>query len=370
MQPNEKSTIPRSTTASDLGVLLAPGRTTHPEVALQQAVDAEERGLGRAFVSERFDLKEAGSLLGGVGALTSRLHFGTAALAVGSRHPLVTAAMGATMRSIYGPRFILGLGRSDAGHLKDQGMREASYQDLEEYARMIRQLWAGDTVTYDGPMGDFGTMRMADTPAEPHPQIWSVMLGGPKACRTAARFADGVVLTPFLTPEAVGRAVGWIRDERERLDLDPDGIEICHPLVSTPEFDETETLDRTAARFVTYTCAVKNGERAYTELNGFDRDVVRKIAQHPMFRQGDQSVTADRRFHREDLHEPARMVPQSWMKATCAMGSIAECMQTMDSFREAGATQLAFYGSTPKENARLIEAWQSRTAAVPVGGQT
>ena len=172
--------LPAAEPVDDLGIMLVTGRVKNPQAAIQEAEDAERLGFRRVFVSERFDLKEVGALLGGVGARTKRIDFGTAALAVGSRHPLVTAAMGATLQSMYGPRFVLGLGRSDAAHFVDQGMNEASYDALVDYANIIRRLWAGESVAYDGELGNFRELRMADPLEGTPPQIWSIMLGGPK----------------------------------------------------------------------------------------------------------------------------------------------------------------------------------------------
>jgi alkanesulfonate monooxygenase SsuD/methylene tetrahydromethanopterin reductase-like flavin-dependent oxidoreductase (luciferase family) len=61
----------------DLSIWLIPGRVKDPSEAITQAVDAERLGFRRAFLSERFDLKDAGALLGGVLARTSRLEAAT-----------------------------------------------------------------------------------------------------------------------------------------------------------------------------------------------------------------------------------------------------------------------------------------------------
>ncbi|MGU3498736.1 TIGR03857 family LLM class F420-dependent oxidoreductase [Mycobacterium sp. C31M] len=343
--------------------MLVTGRVRTPRDALTEAVDAERLGFRRVFVSERYDLKEAGALLGGVGALTDTIGIGTAALAVGSRHPLVTAALSATMQAMYGPRFILGLGRSDAAHFVDQGMREASYPALVEYADIIRRLWAGESVSYDGELGSFRELRMADPLDGPPPEIWSIMLGGPRACRTAARFADGVMFTPFLTPEAVANAVGWIRTERERVGLDPYSIRICQPVVTAPELDDDRTLIQTAGRFVNYVASGPTSFRIYKEYNGWSESVMTELRNHPLFRQVREGITVDRTFTHADLLEPARHVPEEWMRETAAFGSIDECVNTLAAYREAGADEITFYGTTPQENAKLIEAWRARSTA-------
>ena len=69
------------------------------------------------------------------------------------RHVLHTAAFGATMHAAFGPRFILGLGRGEHAYLRHEGLRTAGFDGLVDYVRILRRLWAGETVTYDGPAG-------------------------------------------------------------------------------------------------------------------------------------------------------------------------------------------------------------------------
>ena len=107
----------------DIGIFLTAGRVRDPSVALTEAQDAERLGIGRVWLAERYDLKEAGALLGGVAARTSRLGIGTATVATGSRHPLLTAALAATMQAMYGGRFTLGLGRSSNDFLRGRGSK-------------------------------------------------------------------------------------------------------------------------------------------------------------------------------------------------------------------------------------------------------
>ena len=149
-----------------------------------------------------------------MGAVTSRIGLATAALFAGSRNPILTAALGATLHSAFGPRFTLGLGRSSPEHTRSANMQAISFEALVDYAEICRRLWRGEWVDYDGPAGSYNGLHMADTYDGPSPAIYSVNLGGPKASRVASsgKF-DGVFLQPFLTTEAVRTSVEWIREE-------------------------------------------------------------------------------------------------------------------------------------------------------------
>jgi 2-methylisocitrate lyase-like PEP mutase family enzyme len=59
--------------------------------------------------------------------------------------------------------------------------------------------------------------------------------------------------------------------------------------------------------------------------------------------------------------EVAKLVPDEWAYETSLAGTIEECMTRMEAYKQAGAHEICFYGSTPAENAELISAWRDRT---------
>jgi probable F420-dependent oxidoreductase len=345
--------------ATDLSAYVQGGRVRSSAQAITDAVEAERLGFRRVFLSERYDLKEAGALLGGMAALTTRLGIATSALLPASRPPILTAALGATLHSAYGPRFVLGLGRGTAAYLQAAGIRPIGYDGLIDYARIVKRLWRGETVDYEGPAGTWAGLEMADLDDVALPEIWSVVLGGPKACAAAADpVFDGVFLAPFLTPDAVHTIVNRLREHCLRLDREPATLRICQPIVTAPELDGDETRALLHARMVTYLQEPNIGEM-YATLNGWNTQPILDVRNHEQF-QVMRGASADHRFHRVELLEPAKLVPDSWMYETSAVGSIAECVKTLAAFRAAGADELATYGSTPGQNAALIRAWRDR----------
>ncbi|MFI5042548.1 MAG: LLM class flavin-dependent oxidoreductase, partial [Acidimicrobiales bacterium] len=101
----DESTVERA--LDDLSVYVLPGRTTRPVLAIDEARDAERLGFGGVYMSERLDLKEAGAVCGAIAASTSRVRVGPALVHQGTRHPLTTAAMAATLQSMTDGRFVL-----------------------------------------------------------------------------------------------------------------------------------------------------------------------------------------------------------------------------------------------------------------------
>ena len=93
---------------------LLPGHTTTPIDAITEAQQAEALGLDTMWLSERFDVKDAGVTCGAALSTTQRLRVATAATNVHTRHPLVLATMASSLHDLSGGRFVLGLAREVA----------------------------------------------------------------------------------------------------------------------------------------------------------------------------------------------------------------------------------------------------------------
>jgi alkanesulfonate monooxygenase SsuD/methylene tetrahydromethanopterin reductase-like flavin-dependent oxidoreductase (luciferase family) len=187
-------------------------------------------------------------------------------------------------------------------------------------------------------------------------------MGGPKAAKLAARIADGAVMLDLVTPAAVARTNEIIRTERERLGLDPAAFTLAVGVISTPDFDETAVLNQTAARLLTYIVGMPSVVRSYARVNGWDEQVLHGLTQHELF-QRQKTKTADLAYFRHELIDAARQVPMEWMEDCCAIGTAEECVTSLQRFRDAGADEIVLYGSTPADNARMIELWRDRPQA-------
>jgi 5,10-methylenetetrahydromethanopterin reductase len=355
---------------SDLGIFLTAGRQRRPGVILEEAVQAERLGLRRGFLSERYDIKVTGPLLGGVGAVTSRLSLGTGVLAAGARHPVLTAALGATMQAAYGERTVLGLGRGHTTWMETLGLANQpgalgkmySLPAFVDYIDIIRRLWRGETIDYDGPAGRYEGIFMADPPQCAPPPIWWGLMGGPKAARLAATVADGAIMLDLVTPDAVARTAQIIRTERERAGLDPAAFRLAVGVITTPDFDDTGVLNQTAARLLTYIVGMPSVIEIYSTANGWDAGVLHRLTEHELFK-SQKTKTADLAYHRHQLIEAAKHVPMQWMYDSCAIGTSAECVRSLQRFRDAGADEVVIYGSNPTDNTQLVNQWRNRAQA-------
>jgi probable F420-dependent oxidoreductase len=331
-----------------------------PRQGLADAVEAEQLGFRRIFFSERWNLKEAGVFLGAVGARTEHLGLATGLVSPARRHLLHMAAFGATMQAMFGERFVLGLGRGDHGYLKHEGLRTAGYDGIVDHVQLLHRLWAGEVVTHDGPAGRYESIKLGDVHQGAPPEVWSGSFALPRAAAAAATAFDGVILPPLFTPDAVAAAVARLREACERIDRDPASLRVVACVITAPDLAEDEARALAHARAVTYLQAKEYGD-ATVRANGWDPEPVQRLRAHQQLTSGEMADTA---FHRIELLEPARLVPDSWIEESCALGSSADVVARLRDYRAAGADEVATYGSTPGQNAAVAAAWRT---PVPVG---
>lgn len=357
---------------ADLSHYIAAGRVTDASLALRQAQDAEAAGFRGLWLSERYSLKECGVLMGAIAATTSRIEVGTGAMTMLARYPIVTAAMGATLHSAFGPRCNLGLGLGATEFNLPHGVPLAGYTALVDYADILKRLWRGEKVDYDGPAGTYRGIVFPDVYPGPAPRIWQVQLGGPKACAVAAHPAiDGVVLGIGMTPHATGKAVTWLREACGRAGRDPATLRICVPVntaVDVPAGTEIENPSYggvvgfgTFKAFLGMFFTQPSLFLPIVERNEWDPGVVKRILDHPFFNR--DTANADNEVRdRTQIGEIAQLIPDEWVRESCAVGPVETCVGKLAEFKAAGADEIALYTGAPKQNTALVEAWRRRVA--------
>jgi 5,10-methylenetetrahydromethanopterin reductase len=328
-----------------------------PAQGILDGIAAEQIGFRRVFLSERWNLKEAGVILGAIAARTQHIDIASGIITTPARHPLHMAGMAATFQAAFGPRLVLGLGRGNSGWLHGAGLDMVGYRGLEDYVGVLHQLWRGQTVSYKGPLGHFPHLQLEDVGTDfAAPPVWFGTLGQPMAARAAVRSFDGVLLPPVFTPDATHAIVARLRAECATAGRDPATLRICQSVITAPDLDDIETRTLAHARAVTYLDAPGYGEML-VELNGWDMAPVRALREHQQFASMPTAVS-DLSFHRRELLGPAALVPDDWMLDSCAIGSVAQCVTALRRFRAAGADEIVTYGSTPGQNAALAMAWR------------
>lgn len=173
---------------------------------VRQAVMAEEAGFKYAGISDHFHpwLDSQGEspcvwpVLGGIASSTDRIELGTMVTCPTVRtHPAVVAQAAATVAEMMPGRFFLGLGSGENlnEHITGVGWPRAGLriEMLEEATQIIRRLWSGENVSYDGMYFTVSNARIYSLP-DVLPPIY-LAAAGPRAARLAGREGDGFIST-------------------------------------------------------------------------------------------------------------------------------------------------------------------------------
>ena len=190
-------------TLDELGYyLLAGAGGEGPATLMDEARRGEELGLGTAFISERWNVKEAASLVGAACAVTSRMQIATAATNHNTRHPLITGSFASTMHRLSGGRFTLGIGRGIAAIYGAFGIPAVTTAQMEDWAQVMRRLWHGEVIfNHDGPMGKYPILFL-DPDFNENIRL-ALVAFGPNTLALGGRVFDDVILHTYFTPETL-----------------------------------------------------------------------------------------------------------------------------------------------------------------------
>ncbi len=341
----------------ELGFYALAGGALSPRDVIAECARAEELGLGSGFLSERFNVKEAATVCGAMGAVTTGLGIATGVTNINTRNPLVTAAHATTMQALTGGRYTLGLGRGVKMALAGMGVPSATTAELEDFAGLVRRVTAGEAVTgHNGPAGSWPRLAIAPRPGYATPLLITAF--GPQTLRLAARAYDAVVLHTFFSDETTRRCVDIVRAECRRIGRDPAAVRVwsCYATVRD-DLPGDVILKKTVGRLASYL-------QGYGDLlvatNGWDPEPLARFRADEVVRsiRGaiDTIATPDELAHIEKL------LPAEWL-AAAAFGSPGQCAALVGKQFDLGVDGVIMHGATPEELAPVVEAYRGlRTA--------
>lgn len=340
-------------TLPELGFYALAGGVLTPRDAVTEVALAEELGIGSAFLSERLNVKEAFTVTGAMAAASTEIGIATGVTNFNTRNPLITAAHAATMQSLTGGRYTLGIGRGIAVVLGGMGLEPATTAQLEDFARLIRRLVTGRTVhNHDGPAGNWPHLRITPEPEHDVPLLMTAF--GPRSLRLAARAFDAVILHTFFSDETTRRCVDTVREECQRIGRDPRAVRVwsCYATVRD-DLPEDVVLMKTTGRLAGYL-------QGYGDLmvttNGWDPEPLARFRTDRVVRSIRGPI--DSMATPEQLRHIQGLLPDEWL-ASAALGSASECAALVNKQFELGVDGVIMHGATPEELAPVVEAYRS-----------
>jgi probable F420-dependent oxidoreductase len=339
---------------NELGFYALAGAPKSPAELLDEVPAGEALGLGSAFVSERFDIKEAATLCGAVAASSRRLGIATAATNHNTRHPAITASFATTMHRLTGGRFTLGLGRGVDLLFDAYGIPRSTTAQLEDIVGLLRRLFRGEVIIgHDGPAGKWPVLFLLDQTMDEDIPLGFVAFG-PNSLRFAGRAMDMVVLHTFFTDETTKRCVDTIRAAAEAAGRDPAAVRIwsCYATVHDG-VPEDLRLKKTVGRMASY---LQGYGDLLVRTNDWDPAVLERFRADPVVSSFPGAI--DDKADTATLEHIAGLLPDEWLEPA-ATGSPERCAERVLRQFDLGVDGVILHGATPDQLAPVVESYRA-----------
>lgn len=303
------------------------------------AREADTLGYDVCWVAEAYG-SDAPTVLSWVAAQTQRIDLGSAVMQIPARTPAMTAMTAATLDTLSGGRFRLGLGVS--GPQVSEGWHGVRFTSplgrTREYVDIVRMALRRETVRYTG---DHFTLPLPDGPGKAikltvHPVREEVPIYlaavGPKNLRLTGELAEGW-LAVFFSPEHAADCLAPIAEGRRAAGKGTEADPLAgFDVVPTVPVCINDSVEVAAMPLRGYTALYVGGmgsreQNFYNALvrrMGFE-DAAQKI----------QDLYLDRK-HRD----AADAVPVELIDATALIGPEERIRDRMQAYAEAGVTTL------------------------------
>jgi F420-dependent oxidoreductase-like protein len=215
-----------------LGVNLGYWGAGNDKDNLVLAQEADRLGYSSAWAAEAYG-SDAATVLSWVAAQTERIDIGSAVFQIPARTPAMTAMTAATLDSLSGGRFRLGLGVS--GPQVSEGWHGVRFDKplarTREYVDIVRMALARETVRHEG---EFWTLPLPDGPGKAlrltvHPARADIPLYlaaiGPRNLELTGEIADGW-LAIFYAPEHAAEQLAHVSEGRATAGKDLAGFDV------------------------------------------------------------------------------------------------------------------------------------------------
>jgi len=337
---------------NELAFYTLAGAPRSPRDLIDEVRKAEALGLGAAFISERFNIKEAATLSGAVGAVSEEIGIATAATNHNTRHPMVTAAFAMTMHKLTGGRFSLGLGRGIGALFDAYGLPHIKTAQVEDFVGLMRRIWRGEIVVgHDGPAGKYPLLTMGSAYDEHIPMTFTAF--GPNSLALGGRAFDAVVLHTFFTDETTTRCVESVKRAAEEAGRDPASVRVwsCFATVGD-HLPEALRLKKTVGRMATY---LQGYGDLMVKTNRWDPAVLQRFREDEVVRNARGAMDASATT--EELERVASLIPDAWL-APAATGSPEQCVLKIQGQFDLGCDGVILHGASPAELEPIVQAWR------------
>jgi len=308
---------------------------TTPADHLAFAQEAERLGYSVVWAAEAYG-SDSPSILAWIAGQTTRIDVGSAVMQIPARAPAATAMTAATIDTLSGGRFRLGLGVS--GPQVSEGWYGVRFAKplarTREYVEIVRRVLRRETLVYQGehytlplPDGPGKALRLSFHPPRADIPIYLAAVG-PRNVELAGEIADGW-LAIFFAPDAAAEQLAAVAAGRARAGRTLEGFDIV-PSVPVVVGDDVAAC----AELVRWYAALYIGGMGSREQNFYNQLAVR-MGYADAARKVQDLYLAKR--HRD----AAAAVPLEFIDRTSLLGPPERIADRMAAYAEAGVTTLS-----------------------------
>ncbi|OLR93835.1 LLM class F420-dependent oxidoreductase [Actinokineospora bangkokensis] len=301
---------------------------------LELAKEADRLGYSVAWVAEAYG-SDAPTVLSWVAAQTSSIDVGSAILQIPARRPTMAAMTAATLDTLSGGRFRLGLGVS--GPQVSEGWYGVKFDKplarTREYVEIVRTALRRERVDYQGkhfvqplPGGPGKPLKLTVHPVREQIPIYLASIG-PKNLELTGEIADGW-LAIFYSPEHGRESLELIAKGRAKAGKAMDGFDVV-PTVPLVVGDDWQA----AADHVRAYAALYVGGMGSREQNFYNNLACR------MGYEAEAAEVQDLYLSKQ-YEAAAAKVPLGFLDQTALLGPKERVAEKMQALAESGVTTL------------------------------
>ncbi|MFF3764184.1 LLM class F420-dependent oxidoreductase [Streptomyces sp. NPDC001922] len=303
---------------------------------LAVAREADKLGYSVCWAAEAYG-SDAPTVLSWVAAQTERIDVGSAIFQIPARTPAMTAMTAATLDSLSGGRFRLGLGVS--GPQVSEGWYGVKFDKplarTREYVEIVRKAMSRERLTHEG---EHWTLPLPGGPGKPikltvHPVRDEIPLYiaaiGPKNLEQTGEIADGALVIFFAPEHAEETTLRSLRAGREKAGKTMDGFDVV-PTVPLALGDDVQAL---ADQFRPYTALYVGG------MGSAKQNFYNKLAGRMGYEK--EAAEIQEKYLSGDKQGAAAAVPHQLIDSTTLLGSVDRIAERMQAYAAAGVTTLS-----------------------------
>lgn len=281
---------------------------------------AEQQGFDNVWITDHYNNRDVYSTLAVLAMNTNTIKLGTGVTNPYTRNAAITASSIGAINEISGGRAILGLGPGDKATFDAMGIEwEKPLTTTKENISALRSFFAGEKVTMDGDMVQFGGAKLAfktgDVPVYMGAQ-------GPKMLELAGEVADGVLINAS-HPKDFEVAVKQIASGAQKAGRDPKDVDVA--AYACFSIDKDAAKARSAAKIVVAFIVAGSPDMV---LERHDIDVAAKADIGGAIAKGDFGALM------------GDMVTNNMMEAFSISGTPDDCKARINELLDIGVTQI------------------------------